>query len=438
MLIEIPHNHKARVVIIGGGFAGLELAKQLRNNDVQVIILDKNNFHTFQPLLYQVATAALGSDSIAYSLRQIFRNSKNVFFRMGEVSQIITDENLLTIDNDTLHYDYLVIATGAKTNFFGNEGLMVSAMPMKTVAEALDLRSLILQNFEKILMISNERKKQSFMNFVIAGAGPTGVELAGALGELKLNIFPGDYPELDLSKMNIYLVQSGDRVLPSFSPESSAKAKKYLEQLGVTIVLNTKVLDFSGDYVQTSTGQDLIARTLIWTAGVTGNPVRMGFDPLVINKGERYKVNEYNIINGYKNIFAIGDVAASETKKYPGGLPQVAPAAMQQGKHLAGNILRLINNVPLVPFNYKDKGSLATIGKNKAVVEIGFLHLGGVIAWFAWMAIHLISLVGFRSKMVTFVNWVRDYFSPGRDMRIIIRGFDLFEAKRKRKKEFEE
>lgn len=437
MLIDIPHKKGARVVVVGGGFGGIELAKTLRGKNVQVVVLDKNNFHTFQPLLYQVATAALGTDSIAYPIRQIFGHEKNIFFRMGEVKHIFPEENKLTIENDTLYYDYLVVATGARTNYFGNEGLTISSMPMKTVAEALDLRSLILQNFEKILMISNERKKQSFMNFVIAGAGPTGVELAGALGELKLHIFPVDYPELDLSKMNIYLVQSADRVLPMFSPESSERAKKYLEKLGVTVVLNTRVLDFSGDYVQTNTGQDLIARTLIWTAGVTGNPVRGGIDVSAVNKMERYYVDEYNRIKGYQNIFAIGDVACMETAEYPKGHPQVAPAAIQQGKHLADNITRQLNGGRMLPFRYVDKGSMATIGKNKAVVEMGKIKLGGSIAWFTWMAVHLISLVGFRSKLITLLNWIKDYFRPGRHMRLIIRGFDLFEEKRRRKIEMQ-
>jgi NADH dehydrogenase len=355
---------------------------------------------------------------------------------MGEVKQIIPDQKKLIVDNDEIFYDYLVMATGAKTNYFGNEGLTVSAMPMKAVSEALDLRSMILQNFEKTLMISNERKKQSYMNFVIAGAGPTGVELAGALGEMKLKIFPKDYPELDLSKMNIYLVQSGDRVLPMFSPKSSERTKKYLEKLGVTVVLNTRVLDYHGDYVQTNTGQDLIARTLIWTAGVTGAPVD-GVYVDAVNKVGRYEVDEFNRIKGYEEIFAIGDVACMRTKDYPNGHPQVAPGAIQQGLHLKKNLLNIIDKKPLIPFKYRDKGAMATVGKNKAVVEVGKLKIGGFMAWAMWMFVHLMSLVGFSNRFIIFIQWTKNYFSSDRGVRIIIREFNLMEQKRKRKKDLE-
>lgn len=436
MLIDIPHKNKARVVIVGGGFGGLKLAKSLRNKDVQVVLVDKNNFHTFQPLLYQVATSAVEAGSIAYPIRAILRG-KNLFFRMGEVSKIVPEENKILVENDEIKYDYLVIASGAKTNFFGNEGLTLSSMSMKSVAEALDLRSMILQNFEKMLMISNERKKQSYMNFVIAGAGPTGVELAGALGEMKLKVFPKDYPELDLSKMNIYLVQSGDRVLPMLSEKSSIRAKKYLEKLGVTVVLNTRVLDYHGDYVQTNTGNDLTARTLIWTAGVTGAPVE-GTSKESMAGGGRYAVDEFNRVKGYENIFAIGDVACMSSKDYPKGHPQVAPAAIQQGQHLKKNLLNILNKKPLVPFKYRDKGSMATIGKNKAVVEVGRLKIGGFIAWAMWMFVHLMSLVGFSNRFLTFWHWTRNYFSSDRSMRLIVREFNLGAMRKKRRKELEE
>ncbi len=436
MLIDIPHKNKARIVIVGGGFGGLKLAKSLRNKDIQVVLIDKNNFHTFQPLLYQVATSALEADSIAYPIRKTLRG-KNLFFRMGEVKEIIAAENKIIVDNDEMYYDYLVIATGAKTNYFGNEGLMVSAMSMKSVSEALDLRSMVLQNFEKTLMISNERKKQSYMNFVIAGAGPTGVELAGALGEMKLKVFPKDYPELDLKKMNIYLVQSGDRVLPMLSEKSSLKTKKYLEQLGVTVVLNTRVLDYHGDYVQTNTGEDLIARTLIWTAGVTGAPVD-GLNKEAVGKSNRYEVDEFNRIKGFENIFAIGDVACMRSEEYPNGHPQVAPAAVQQGKHLTKNLLNFINKKEMIPFKYRDKGSMATIGKNKAVVEVGRMKIAGFIAWSMWMMVHLMSLVGYRNRFVIFLNWLKNYFSSDRGMRLIIREFNLMEAKKQRRKSLQD
>lgn len=437
MLIEIPNKKKARIVIIGGGFGGIQLAKMFRNKDVQVVIVDKNNYHTFQPLMYQVATSALEAESIAYPIRKIFNKSKNVFFRLGEVTHIDHEKKMIEFGNDTLEYDYLVIATGAKTNYFGNEGLTISAMPMKSILESLDLRTMLLQNFEHALLINNERKKQGMMNVVIAGAGPTGVELAGALGELKRKVFPKDYPELDLSKMNIYLVQSGDRVLPMLSPKSSLKAKKYLEQLGVTVVLNTRVLDFFGDYVQTDTGQDIIARTLIWTAGVTGNPVK-GMPKETMGRADRIQVDEFNQVKGMQDVFAIGDVACMQTKDYPNGHPQVAPAAMQQGALLGKNLLgKIVHKKPFKPFKYKDKGAMATVGKNKALVEMGRLKIGGALAWFIWMAVHLLSLVGFRNKMITMFNWIKNYFNSDRGMRLIITQFDLQEEKRKRRKEFE-
>lgn len=434
MTIDIPNPYKKRLVIIGGGFGGIELAKKLKNKSIQVVIIDKNNYHTFQPLLYQVATSVLEAESIAYPIRKIFSKSKNIFFRLGEVDQVDHENNRIILGNDEMQYDYLAIATGAKTNFLNNEGLTISSMPMKSVLEALDLRSMILQNFEKTLRNANERKRQGMMNIVIAGAGPTGVELAGALGELKQKVFPKDYPELDLTQMNVYIVQSGDRVLPMLSEKSSLKAKKYLEQLGVTVVLNTRVLDFFGDYVQTNTGQDLIARTLIWTAGVIGNPVQ-GLGAEAVNKGGRIEVDAFNKVKGYNNVYAVGDVASMVTEDFPRGHPMVAPAAVQQGAHLAKNIMSEINGLPMKPFVYKDKGAMATVGKNKAVVEVGKLKFGGSPAWFVWMLVHLMSLVGFRNKLVTLFNWTKNYFSSDRGIRLIVTPFDLYEEKRKRKKE---
>jgi NADH:ubiquinone reductase (H+-translocating) len=436
MLIDIPHTNKARIVIIGGGFGGIQIAKSLKNKDVQVIIIDKHNYHVFQPLMYQVATSVLEAESIAYPIRKIFKGAKNVYFRQGEVEEIIPEEKKIIIGSDEMHYDYLVIATGAKTNYFGNEGLTISSMPMKSIPEALDLRSMILQNFEKALRNSNERKRQGMMNIVIAGAGPTGVELAGALGELKMHVLPKDYPELDFSQMNIYIVQSGDRVLPMLSEKSSARAKKYLEKLGVEVVLNTRVLDFFGDYVQTSTEHDIIARTLIWTAGVIGNPIG-GIGEDGINRGGRILVNEVNRLRNYVDVYAIGDVACMISEEYPHGHPMVAPAAMQQGKHLAKNILYKIEGKEMKPFKYKDKGAMATVGKNKAVVELGNAKFGGTFAWSVWMAVHLMSLVGFRNKIITFFNWTKNYFNSDRGMRLIITEFDLQEEKKKRKKEWQ-
>lgn len=435
MLIDIPNRKKGRIVIIGGGFGGVSFAKKLKNTDYQVVLIDKNNYHTFQPLLYQVATSALESDSIAYPIRKIFNKCKNVFFRMGDVEHLDVDKKELFFQNgDNMEYDYLVIATGAKTNYLNNEGLTISSMPMKNINEALDIRSMVLQNFEKSLRMTNERKIQGMMNIVIAGAGPTGVELAGALGEFKTKIFHKDFQELDRDKMNIYLVQSGNRVLPMLSEKSSRKAEKYLKKLGVEVILNTRVQDFFGDYVQTNTDRDLIARTLIWTAGVIGNPIN-GLENHIITKNGRILVDEFNQVKGRDDIFAVGDVACMESEKYPRGHPMVAPPAMQQGKHLAKNFKRKLKKKPLKPFKYVDKGAMATVGKNKALVEVGKLRFSGFFAWITWMMLHLLYLVGFRNKFITLMNWAGNYFNSDRGLRLIITPFDLYEKKRKRKKQ---
>ena len=436
MKIDLPNTDKKRVVIIGGGFAGIELAKGLKGKDIQVVMIDKHNYHCFQPLMYQVATAALEADSIVFPIRGIFQKQSNFFFRLGEVKEILPESNMIISSVNQMPYHYLVVATGARTNFFGNEGLIISAMPMKNINEALDLRSLILQNFEKALVISNQRKKQGYMNFVIAGAGPTGVELAGALGELKQHVLPKDYPELNFEQMNIYLVHSRDRVLPMLSEKSSERAKRYLEELGVTVVLNTRVLDFHGDYIQTNTDVDIVAKTLLWTAGVEGSPVK-GINVDSINRGNRVIVDEYNRVKGYKNIFAIGDVACMETEDNPRGHPMIAPAAIQQGTLLAKNIMADVNGEEFKKFVYKDKGAMATVGKNRAVVEMGKMKVGGFIAWLIWIVVHLMSLVGFRNRMVALFNWSSSYMKSEKGLRVIITKFQLSQAKKKRKKEFD-
>ncbi|MCW8897405.1 MAG: NAD(P)/FAD-dependent oxidoreductase [Flavobacteriales bacterium] len=435
MKISIPTSDKPRIVIIGGGFAGVEIAKSLKNSGYQIVMLDKHNYHAFQPLLYQVATSALEADSIAFPLRKIFEGYKDFYFRMAEVNDVIPEENLVISSINEIAYDYLIIATGSKTNFMNNEGLTISSMPMKSITEALNLRSLIFQNFEKALVITNERKRQGLMNFVIAGAGPTGVELAGALGELKSHILPKDYPELDFSMMQIYLVQSSDRVLPALSPSSSEKAQRYLEKLGVNVVLNTRVLDYFGDYVQTNTEDDLVAKTLIWTAGVVGAPIK-GIDAKSIVRGNRIAVDKFNKVKGYENIFAIGDVAAMITEENPKGHPMVAPVAIQQGRWVGKNLKRIMQKKEMLPFVYHDKGAMATIGKNKAVVEMGKMKFGGAFAWYVWMFVHLMSLVGFRNRVVVFFNWARNYFNSDRGMRLIIFPFKLSKVKRQRKKAF--
>lgn len=420
MNLNVPESRFPTVVIIGGGFAGLHTASALLKADFRVIMLDRHNYHTFQPLLYQVATAGLEPDSVAYPLRRALQNSRNFFFRMAQVTEIVPEARLLKTPIGELHYDYLVIATGSTTNFFGNANLERFAYPMKSIPEALNLRSLILQQFEKATLVRDEQQKRALMNFMIVGAGPTGVELAGALAELKQNALPVDYPDLDVEKMNITLVEAAPRVLGAMSEKSSANAKAYLEKLGVSVLLNMAVSDYDGEKLTYSNGDVVYSKTLIWTAGVKGASVH-GPETAINTRSGRIRVDAFNRVEGYENIFAIGDVAEMISEKLPKGHPMVAQVAIQQGTRLGKNLIRMEKGEAPVPFEYKDKGSMATVGKNKAVVDLPNLHISGRFAWFIWMFIHLLALVGFRNKMITFFNWVYNYFRYDKGIRLIIR-----------------
>lgn len=420
--MNIPETSLKRIVIIGGGFGGLKLAKKLASKYFQVVLLDRHNYHTFQPLLYQVATAGLEPDSIAHAIRTIFSKKENFYFRITNVDKINPDTQTIETKIGNLHYDFLVIATGSETNYYGNKNIERNAMPMKTIPEALDLRSLILQNLELALLTNDLDERYRLMNYVIVGGGPTGVELAGAMGELKKHVLPNDYPDLDIRRMNVHLIQATDRLLPSMSQNASDKAKKYLEELGVQLWFNTMVKDYDGSRVITD-NKDLEATTLIWTAGVKGNliPGIEGEDVIV---GGRYSVNEFNQVKNYDNIFAIGDVAVMVTPEKPYGDPMVAQVAIQQGNLLAKNLNNLIKNKPLIPFKYKDQGSMATIGRDKAVVDLPRWKFSGWFAWFVWMFVHLVSLVGFRNKVIALMNWVVQYFHYNKSVRLIIRPYE--------------
>ena len=420
MNLNVPESRYPTVVIVGGGFAGLHTASALVKADFRVIMLDRHNYHTFQPLLYQVATAGLEPDSVAYPLRRALQNTRNFFFRMTEVDRVIPETNTLVTAIGPLHYDYLILATGSTTNFFGNANLEKYAYPMKSIPEALNLRSLILQQFEKATLIRDERQKSALMNFMIVGAGPTGVELAGALAELKQNALPIDYPDLDVEKMNITLVEAGPRVLIAMSEKSSKNAKAYLEKLGVTVLLDTAVADYDGEKLTYVNGQSTYSKTLIWTAGVKGAAVQ-GPETAINPRSNRIRTDEFNRVAGYDNIFAIGDVAEMTGEKWPKGHPMVAQVAIQQGGNLGKNLIRIQDGKDLKPFVYKDKGSMATVGKNKAVVDLPNLHISGRFAWFIWMFIHLLALVGFRNKAITFFNWVSNYWRYDKGIRLIIR-----------------
>lgn len=418
--MNIPESEFKRVLIIGGGFGGLHIAKGLKNKNFQVVMLDKNIYHTFQPLLYQVATSGLEPDSIAYPIRKIFKSQQRFHFRMANVQRIDTAENVVNTDIGDISYDYLVIATGTTTNFFGMKGVEKYAMTMKSVSEALDLRSLILQNFEKALL-ATEEEQESYMNFPIVGAGPTGVELAGALAELKNHILPADYPDLNIQRMKIQVIEMQDEVLKPMSEKASKKALNYLQELGVDVMLNKSVASFDGNKLTFQSGEVLESKTLIWAAGVKGNIID-GFPESIIDKG-RYMVDRTSKVRGTENVYAIGDIAHMTTPLFESGMPQVAPVANQQGDFLAKNLIRISNGQEPKLFEYFDKGSMATIGRNRAVVDMGKIKFQGTLAWFVWMFVHLISLVGFRNRVVTFFNWSYNYFSFDWGARLIIRKF---------------
>lgn len=422
--MNIPINNQPRIVIIGGGFAGIHLLKKLiKTKKFQLVLIDKHNYHTFQPLLYQVSTSSLEPDSIAYPLRKLIASVDNAYFRLAEVTSIDAETNTLHSTIGDLTYDHLVIATGSKTNYFGNDSIEKNGMGMKTIPQALNIRSLILQNLEKATITSNKEEREALLNFVIAGAGPTGVELSGAIAEVRNNIVPKDYIDIKASEIKIHLLEGLDRVLPPMSEKASAKAKKFLEDLGVQIHLNTMVEEYDGVVVKTNNGDNFRSKTFIWSAGVTGAPVKGLNAEALVEKANRYTVNTFNQVEGYDNVFAIGDIALMQSEKYPKGHPMVAQPAIQQGEHLAKNLIRIQEEKKLKPFDYFDKGTMATIGRNKAVVDLKKSTFGGFFAWFIWMFVHLWFLVGFRNRIVTFFNWTYNYINFDRAARLIIRPF---------------
>ena len=421
--MNIPRTSYPRIVIIGGGFAGVALAKKLSKQEVQVVLLDKNNYHTFQPLLYQVSTGGLEPDSIAYPIRKILKDFPNFYFRLANVEAIDAEKNKVVTNIGKLKFDYLVVATGSKTNYFGNAEVEKYSMAMKTIPQSLNLRSLILENFEEALLTSDINERNALMNFVIVGGGPTGVELAGALAEIKKGILPKDYPDLDTRMAQIHIVQSADCILKGMSEKASEKAEEFLEKLGVNIWKNIRVTHYDGKTVTTDTDLTFETATLIWAAGVKGATIK-GLDGTeFITRGNRLTVNAFNQVQGFNHIFAIGDIAHMVTDKFPEGLPMMAQPAIQQGEQLGNNLLRLIEHKPMKPFAYKDKGVMATIGRNKAVVDLKRFKFQGVFAWFVWMFVHLFFLIGFRNRMVVFINWVYNYVRFDREARLIIRPF---------------
>ena len=416
-----------KVVVIGAGFAGLKVARSLNNKPgIEVLLIDRFNFHQFQPLFYQVATANLDASNISFPLRKLFQRSTNVRIRMAIVNSIEQDQNKLTTDIGDITYDQLVIATGADTNYFGNQQLMDITYPMKSTTEALQIRHHLLQNLEEILTTTDPLERERKMTIVVVGAGPTGVEMSGALAEMKHYNLPGDYPEVDFGKMKIILLEGGGETLGPMSEKSQQQSKQYLEKLGVTVRLNSKLQSYDGKTITLADGQTIETITVIWAAGIKGNVLK-GIDPtVVIPQGNRIKVDRYNKVVGQQNIYAIGDVCTMVTPLYPRGHPQLANVAINQAKVLAGNLLSMHQQKgTLKEFEYKDRGTMATVGRNLAVVDISKpkLHFGGFIAWLIWMSLHLFLILGVKNRVQIFINWIYNYFTRDQSLRLLFKGF---------------
>ncbi|MEO6489150.1 MAG: NAD(P)/FAD-dependent oxidoreductase [Ferruginibacter sp.] len=416
-----------KVIILGGGFGGLKLARKLSGkNEFQITLIDKFNYHQFQPLFYQVATAGLDASNISFPLRKVFHHYKNVKYRMAEVQEIVPSKNIVKTTIGDYAYDVLVIATGANTNFFGNAAMEANAFPMKSTVEALQLRHKLLHNFEDAVIVNDEFALQRLMNIVIVGGGPTGVELSGAIADMRKYVLPKDYPELDFSKMKIYLLEGTNRTLGSMSEKSSSDSGKYLQRLGVNVLSNTLIKDYDGKTAVMQDGSKIETALVIWAAGIKGN-VPAGIDKELIAKGNRIKVDRQCKVLGFNNIYAIGDVAYMEEPAWPKGQPQVAAVAIQHAGVLANNLISLYNNgeAKLTDFVYKDKGSMATVGRNLAVVDVPKpkLHFRGFFAWLIWMSLHLMLILGVKNRFFVFINWVYNYFTKDQNLRLIFREF---------------
>jgi len=410
--------NKRRVIILGAGFAGLQLARRIKDAAYEIILIDQYNFHQFQPLFYQVATARLEPSAISFPLRKVFQGEKNLHVRVACVNEIDTAQQIVKTTEGDFEYDILVLATGCTTNFFGNKNIEAHAFPMKSTVEAIALRNRILLNFEDALN-AGPGDIDSIMNIVVAGGGPTGVELAGALAEMKKNILPKDYPDMDFSKLEIYLVEGLHATLANMSKASQEKSQQYLEALGVKLMVNTLVQDYDGSTLTFKDGRSLKTKTLIWAAGVKAS-VPGGIPTAVFVKGGRIKVDEYSRVSELVNIYAIGDVSYMETKDWPKGHPQLANVAINQAKHLASNMKRMLRNEELKPFKYKNPGTMATVGKRKAVVDLPSFSFQGVFAWLTWMFLHLMLILSVKNKLIIFIDWAISYFTNDTTLRLIL------------------
>lgn len=411
---------KHKIVIIGAGFGGITMAKYFKKKNVDILLIDQNNYHNFQPLMYQIATGGLEPYSIAYPVRRIFRNQKNIRFRMAKVKSVDVDDKKIKTSVGSFAYDYLIIATGSKSNFYDFEGIKNILFPLKSIPDALNMRSFIFQNLEKSLTRQENESLEEILNIAIVGGGPAGIELAGALAEMKQYVIPKDFPDLDVSKLSINLYQSAPKLLKTMSDEASQKSLTYLQKLGINVCLNSRVTHYDGDELILADGSSFKTDTLIWTAGVKGALIK-GLPKKSISRSGRILVDVYNQVRHSDSVFAIGDVACHNTEENPRGEPMLAPVANQQGKLLAKNIIRIISKKPIHPFEYKNRGVMATIGRKKAVVDLPNWKFQGTFAWFLWMFIHIISLIGFRNKFVAFFDWFTNYLTYDKPLGLILR-----------------
>lgn len=416
MSLNIKETSRKRIVIVGAGFAGLSLARKMAKSEYEVVLLDKNNYHQFQPLFYQVAMAGLEPSSISFPLRKVFQNSKNVLIRICELISIDTDTNTVVTNLGDLKYDHLILSMGATTNFFGNKELEKNALTMKSTEDALFLRNKILLDYESALLTADYDKRQGYIDIVIVGGGATGVELAGAMAEMRNFILPKDYKELDNSEVDIYLVQSGDKLLAGMSEKSSSKALEFLQKLGVDVLLDTRVTEVDGEFVKTDTNKSIRAKKVIWAAGITCKIIK-GLRSDCYCRGNRISVGRNHLVKGYENIYALGDIAFMEEEKYPNGHPQVAQVAIQQARNLA----KIFKGKSNKPFKYKDLGSMATVGRNKAVVDLPSFSFTGFFAWVTWLIVHLASLIGVKNRVFVLFNWMWNYITYDQSLRLIIR-----------------
>lgn len=435
MSFNIEKNGKKRVIIVGGGFGGLRLANELQNSGLQVVLIDKNNYHQFPPLIYQVASSGMEASSISFPFRKILRKRKDFYFRMAEVRAVFPDLKIIQTSIGKAEYDYLIFAAGTTTNFFGNKNIAEEAMPMKTVSEAMGLRNAILSNFERAITCATEEERQELLNVVIVGGGATGVEIAGALSQMKRYVLPYDYPDMDARQMHIYLLEAADRLLSGMSPDSSQKAKDFLEQMGVDVQFGKMVTDYKDHKVILKDGTEIPTRTFIWVTGVRANTITGLGDYL--GRGARIMVDEYNRVTGLEDVFAIGDQCLQTTDPdYPKGHPQLAQVAIQQAVNLAKNLKKIIKgDNSLTPFRYKNLGSMATVGRNRAVAELGKVHTQGFIAWVLWLVVHLRSILGIRNKVMVFLNWVWSYLTYDDSIRMIIYATKAKEVREREERE---